>query len=238
MKKFLQVLFMTFLVILFTARFTAADGLLQVNDTKQFLYLSRCLVDVKIFDQIAITTVEHEFLNPVDADSVEVTYMFPLPDNAAVTNIAIWRDSLYVDFQLAASDSGGHQTLPGGNTDSDLLEYLKPNPFIIPVVARNDTVKIKLSYAELLPFDFGAIQYRYPLDSGQYSTGALDAFAILVTFATQRSLVDIQTPNFSSGIDIIDAFSATVGYDQARLIATRDFVLDYNQPGLVITDSR
>src|SRR3990172_9397700 len=32
---------------------------------------------------------------------------------------------------------------------------------------------------------------------------------------------------FSSGIDIIDAFSATVGYDQARLIATRDFVLDY-----------
>src|SRR5574342_707171 len=114
--------------VLLTASMATADGLLFVSETNQKLRLSRSQVQAQIYDQIALTTVTHEFINPIRRDSVEVIYMFPLPENAAVTDFAIWRDREFVSFKLVASDSGGHQTLPGGNADPELMDYLLPNP--------------------------------------------------------------------------------------------------------------
>lgn len=217
-----------FLLTLFLVSSSFADGLLQNQQSKEFLRLSRSQVDVQIFDQIALTTVTHEFINPEDVDSLKVLYMFPLPENAAVTGISVWQDSTYVDFQLTEADSGGgNQSLPGDNADPDLLNYLLPNPFVLPAVATSDTFRIRLSYAELLPFDFGAIRYTYPLNSQQFARDALEGFAILVTFSTHRTIEDIQTPGFLSGIDLSEPFSATVGFDQANLFPNQHFIVDY-----------
>jgi Ca-activated chloride channel family protein len=205
-----------------------ADGLLQVADSRQFLRLSRTLIDVQVYDQIALTTVTHEFINTVDADSVDVIYMFPLPEQAAVTGFAVWRDTAYVAFELAAADTGGgQQTYPGGGADPALMDYLLPNPFIVPTVATGDTFRVRLSYAELLPFDFGAIRYRFPLNSGNFSAGRLDALAFLATFSTQRTITSIQTPAYAAGIDQSGPYSATVGYDNANFTPASDFIIDF-----------
>jgi Ca-activated chloride channel family protein len=213
-------------VLLMTSMATA-DGLLFVSETNQKLRLSRSQVQAQIYDQIALTTVTHEFINPIRRDTVEVLYMFPLPENAAVTDFAIWRDGEFISFKLVASDSGGHQTLPGGNADPALMDYLLPNPFIFPTVARGDTFRVRLSYASLLPYEFGAMQYRFPLYSGNFSAGALDAFSILVTFSTQRSITTIKTPGYAAGIVQSDRYNATAGYDNAIFVPSRDFIVDY-----------
>lgn len=216
------------LILLAFVRLAHADGLLQKRSDGQFLRLSRTLVEVEVFDQIALTTVVHEFINFEDVDSLDVLYLFPLPANAAVTGLAVWRDSLYAEFSLAAADSGGgNQDLPGGDENPELLDYLRPNPLVVPMVLTTDTVRVRLSYAELLPFDFGAIQYRYPANSGSFDTGALDAFAILMRFSTQRTIMAIETPGFASGVDIHGPFSATIGYDAANFSAAGDFIVDY-----------
>lgn len=204
-----------------------SDGLLQVTETKEFLRLSRNITEVQIIDQIALTTVTHEFVNTIDADSIQVAYMFPLPDNAAVTGFAIWRDSTFVDFVLTASDTGSsNQTIPG-DADPALREYLLPNPFTVPTFVTDDTFRVKLSYAELLPFDFGAIGYVFPLASQGFSAGDLDALAFFVTISTQRSIRQIETPGYSSGIQQDDAFSATLGFDRANFLPSLDFVIDF-----------
>jgi Ca-activated chloride channel family protein len=214
--------------MLLVTNLATADGLLFVSKTKQQVRLSRTLVNVKIYDQIALTTVTHEFINPINADSVEVVYMFPLPENAAVTDFAIWRDRQFIFFKLVAADSGGgHQNLPGGNLDPALQNYLLPNPFIFPAVAKEDTFRVRLSYAMLLPYDFGAIKYRYPLYNGQFSAGPLEALAMLVMFSTQRTITGMQTPNYAAGIEQHGPFQATVGYDNANFTPPKDFVIDY-----------
>lgn len=227
MKLFLRMLTAILLVLFFTGT-SQGDGLLQDSEAKQFLKLSRTMVEVQIIDQIALTTVVHEFLNPVNSDSLDVIYMFPLPANAAMTGLAIWHDSTYYDFKLAESDTGGGNTeYPGGDADPLLMEYLAPNPFIVPVVAREDTVRIRLKYAELLPFDFGAMQYQFPLDSKSFSTGNLDAFGFYATFQTHRTIETIETPGFASGIDIYGQFSARVGYEQANFTPASDYPINY-----------
>ncbi len=226
--KYVRILFSALSLILFSTTLSHADGLLQNKQTKQFLRLSKTLIDVQVIDQIAVTTMTHEFINPEDVDSLDVIYMFPLPENAAVTGIAVWRDSSFVDFELTKADTGGgNQTLPPGNSDPGLMNYLLPNPFILPTVATADTFRVRLSYAELLPFDFGAIQYRFPLYSDRYSAGRLDAFAILLTFSTHRTIADIQTPGFPSGIELSGPYSARVGFDQANYTPNVNFIVDY-----------
>lgn len=215
--------------IFMSATMTAAiaDGLLQVKDTEELLRLSRNITEVQIFDQIALTTVTHEFINTVDADSVDVTYMFPLPESASVTGFSIWRDSVFVEFELAAADTGGgNQTFPGDG-DRLLRDYLLPNPFIVPLTATVDTFRVQLSYVELLPFDFGAIRYIFPLNSQTFSAGNLDAFAFLVALSTQRTIKDIRTPDYAAGIDQTGPFSAIIGFDAANFVPSDDFVIDY-----------
>ncbi|MCI0694872.1 VWA domain-containing protein [candidate division KSB1 bacterium] len=226
--KYLSCVVGTIAGMLLVNNLATADGLLFVSETKQQARLSRTLVNVKIYDQIALTTVTHEFINPVKTDSVEVVYMFPLPENAAVTDFAIWRGQQFVSFKLVAADTGGgHQNLPGENLDPALQNYLFPNPFIFPTVAKEDTFRVRLSYAALLPYDFGAIKYRFPLYSSQFSAGPLDALAMLVTFSTQRTITGMQTPDYAAGIEQHSPYTATVGYDNANFTPPKDFVIDY-----------
>ncbi len=227
MKNIINI--MTLVVFLLTNMTVAvADGLLQVKETEALLRLSKNVAEVQIFDQIALTTVIHEFINTVDADSVDVTYMFPLPESASVTGISTWRDSAFVEFELAVADTGGgNQTFPGGDVNRALRDYLLPNPFIVPMTLTTDTFRVQLSYAELLPFDFGAIRYVFPLNSQTFSVGNLDAFAFLVTLSTQRTIKDIQTPNYAAGIDQTGPFSAIVGFDAANFVPSDDFIIDY-----------
>ena len=58
--------------------------------------------EVRIDGDVATTVVTQVFTNDLD-EAVEMTYGFPLPDDAAVTGFADWRDGRRVEARAAGN---------------------------------------------------------------------------------------------------------------------------------------
>ena len=67
------------------------------------LEVTRHQADVRITDQIAVTSVEQEFYNP-NEQRVEGTFLFPVPKGAQIKKFAMEIDGRPVEAELMAAD--------------------------------------------------------------------------------------------------------------------------------------
>jgi len=81
-------------------------------------------VDVVIDDQIALTRVDQVFYNPNDW-TVEGTYIFPIPLDAAVTEFTLWIDGEPVKGEILSAEEARrtYETIVREMQDPALLEY-------------------------------------------------------------------------------------------------------------------
>src|SRR5687767_12196315 len=122
--------------------------------------------DVAIQDQIAVTHVDQTFYNASDA-RVEATYIFPLPDGAVITELIYWFNGKRYVANLRERKEAQQQYNDKVRRliDPALLQELGDNIFklnIAPIDPRSE-VRFEITYAELLPYDFGFVDYRFPL---------------------------------------------------------------------------
>ncbi|MHB1310021.1 MAG: VIT domain-containing protein, partial [Limisphaerales bacterium] len=64
-------------------------------------------VQVRIRDQVAVTTVDQEFLNPNDRQ-LEGTYLFPVPKGAQIDKFSMDVNGKPVDAELLSADKARH----------------------------------------------------------------------------------------------------------------------------------
>jgi Ca-activated chloride channel family protein len=102
----------TIVLLLSGARPTLADGVIipdpppwpePVPLRETWLTIRYHRVTVTIEDQVAVTRVEQEFLNEHDWEA-EGTYVFPLPEGAAVSEFIMWVDGVPVEGKILEAD--------------------------------------------------------------------------------------------------------------------------------------
>ena len=100
------------IVLLSLAPPTLADGIIipepppwpdPVPLHETWLTIRYHRVTVTIEDQVAITRVEQEFLNEHDWEA-EGTYIFPLPEGAAISEFTMWVDGTPVEGKILEAD--------------------------------------------------------------------------------------------------------------------------------------
>ena len=81
-------------------------------------------VEVSIRDQVATTRVDQVFFNPNDWQ-VEGAYLFPIPQDAAVTAFTLWVDGEPVEAQIldAGQARQKYEEITRSLKDPALLEY-------------------------------------------------------------------------------------------------------------------
>ncbi|OJF11262.1 VIT domain-containing protein [Couchioplanes caeruleus] len=141
-------------------------GLGTLRTDRGNLPLDRLDVQTRISGLVARTTVTTEFVNAYDT-ALEATYVFPLPDRAAVTGMTMTADGRTVEAELqerGAAREAYDRAVEAGQRAS-IAEEERPDVFTMRVgnIVPGERVAVELTLVGPLPWEDGAATFRFPL---------------------------------------------------------------------------
>ncbi len=142
----------------------AGVGALRTDRGK--LPLDRLDVQAQITGLVSRVQLSQEFVNAHDT-ALEATYVFPLPDRAAVTGMTMTADGRVVEAELrerGAARERYDRAIAAGQRAS-IAEEERPDVFTMRVgnILPGERVSVALSLVGPLPYEDGAATFRFPL---------------------------------------------------------------------------
>jgi len=254
-KKRILLISFVLLVMLLPALPVCADGIVIPDPPPgvpivdvPFLTIKYHRVTVKIDGPVATTHVDQVFVNDASYE-VEGTYIFPLPEEAAISEFALWIDGEKVEGHVLEKDEARaiYEGIVRRRRDPALLEYVGRNAFqasVYPIPAGGER-RIELEYSQALTADQGLVQYVYPLNTEKFSARPIKEVSIHVDIHSDRSLRAIYSSSHDVAVDRRSDYNAAVGFEDYDVRPDKDFILyyslsdedfglnlvSYNQPG-------
>ena len=156
-------------LLLFCSYSWSAGLLTPVDQQYETLKIKSHHVSVVIEDGYAMTEITQTFFNPHDKD-LEANYVFPVPDQAAVSEFVVWIDGKPVVGEVLAKKQAEtiYQEEKAAGREAGITEKNDYKTFNIRVspVKSNQETKIKLVYYQSAFVDSGIGRYVYPLEDG------------------------------------------------------------------------
>ncbi|OGC82708.1 MAG: hypothetical protein A2788_02460 [Candidatus Abawacabacteria bacterium RIFCSPHIGHO2_01_FULL_46_8] len=234
------------LALFFLAHFNSgtqafADGLIIIEppsvpplipDTA--LAVKEHQVKVEIKDAVATTSIEQIFSNPNDR-IVEGTYLFPIPEAAAISNFtATWQGEELKGEVLPKDEARKiYQAIVRRQLDPALLEYVGTDLFrarIFPLGPK-ETRNFKLVYSELVPLERGTHRYRYPLNTERFSSQKLERVSIEIKIKMSQAIKNIYSPSHKLKIERQGEEEVTALYQDEQVKPDQDFWLSWSTSG-------
>ncbi|MDF1663878.1 MAG: VIT domain-containing protein, partial [Planctomycetota bacterium] len=189
-------------------------------------------VTVEIKGQVAITHVDQVFHNP-NPMQLEGTYIFPMPEDAAVTQFSMYMNGKEVQGEVLERKKALkiYEGIVRRMQDPALLEYMGRGMFkarIFPIPARGDK-RVKLSYSQVLKKDNGRCSYRYPLNTEKFSATPLKECSIKVTIDTKTPIKSVFSPSHpTTTIKRSKDKNASISWVAQNSTPDKDFQLYYD----------
>ncbi len=216
-----------------------ATGALYVrplNSNEQYRLMTIKTYDatVNIQDQIAVTHVDQVFTNRT-GNRVESTFIFPLPDGAVITELIYWFNGLKYTASLRERQEAqqAYNERIRQRVDPALLQYFGDNVYKLNIapIEPNSDVRFEITYAELLPYEFGAVSYRFPLKTTGLSPSPLERVSVRVDATTSRAFRSFTSPSHgntaANGITRVSPSHYTVIFGDENFTPDRDLQLRY-----------
>ncbi len=186
-------------------------------------------VKTHIVEGIATTTVTQVFRNP-NALILEGSYVFPIPENASLTEFTMIMNGKKVVGEVLERDKarGIYEAIVAKQRDPALLEYVGRKLFrarVFPIPAKG-TAEVSLTYVEQLAIDAGILEYRYPLKTQAFSKQPVKSLAVQVAVESSSGIQNIFSP--SHRIDVAKSGQAdrrSVSFEGKQASAGKDFHL-------------
>ena len=209
----------------------AADGVI-IPDRPDIAYLTIKYhrVRVSIEDQVATTHIDQVFVNE-SGWTVEGTYLFPLPEEAAISEFVMWVDGERAEGEVLTREKARqiYDDIVRRRRDPALLEYVGRDLFqasIFPIPP-GDERRIEIEYTEVLPAEGGLIRYVYPLSTEQFSARPLEDVSVSVDITSNEPIKAIYSPSHPVVIDREGEYRARVGWEDRDVAPDKDFALYY-----------
>ncbi len=188
-------------------------------------------VTVTIENQIARTKIDQVFVNDSD-DQLEGTYIFPLPDDAAISDFAMYVDGVRLEGKVLDREQAReiYEGIVRRQRDPALLEYIGRGAFqarIFPIAPHTEK-RVDISYAQILKADNGLVKYVYPLSTEKFSPQPLGSVSVNIDLKSPAALKAIYSPTHNVSVSRENDFRARIGYEDANVKPDRDFVLYYS----------
>lgn len=215
----------------------SADGIIIIEPPPDVqLRLDQALtikyhhVDINIKDQVATTHVDQVFKND-NPWAAEGTYIFPLPEGAAVSDFVMWADGQPVRGQILEAEAARtiYNDIVRRMKDPALLEYvgrraLKASVFPIPPGGER---RIELEYSQVLPAEGGLVHYTYPLSTERFSKEPLEDLLLKAEIESQVPIKAVYSSSHDVSVDRKDDYHARLGLEQTHVLPDKDFDLYY-----------
>jgi Ca-activated chloride channel family protein len=189
-------------------------------------------VQVTVVNQIATTSIDMQFLNEGNG-LAEGTFVFPLPQGAAVDQLTMYINGQAIDAKILPADQarGIYNEIVRRYRDPALLEYIgssaiQANVFPIPPGERR---RIEIRYQQVLEVENGLLHYVYPLKvTNLVSPRPVDSLSVRVEVSSADPISSIYSPSHPVALSRSDDDRQfTAGFESAGTIPTDDFSLFY-----------
>ena len=180
-----------------------ATGVLYVrprwsDDDYQKVWIKSIDVQVDIQDQVAETHMDQTFFNELNV-SAEAIYIFPLPENAMITELVYWvnGERFVAEIRERQDAINAYNQKLREWLDPALLEYLGDNLFrlsIVPVNAQSE-FRAEITYIELLNYDFGVSKYKLLMNTLDLSSQPLETVQVQVDANAQNKFKYFRSPS-------------------------------------------
>ena len=189
-------------------------------------------VEVKIDDQVAVTWVDQEFVNP-NSVRMEGTYLFPLPPGSHIDKFQMDINGKMEEAELLSADKARslYEEIVRKYQDPALLEYVGRDAFKVRIfpIEPNSKKRIKLQYTQLLRTDTGLTEYVDPLNTEKFSAKPLKDVSIKVTLASAEPLRSVYSPSHNVEIKRDGDRKATIGFEDKDVRPDTDFKLIWSR---------
>lgn len=236
MKRFTLFALIGILLVLAGGQTAAAQGIILpppgVFTDPSWLRIDYHRVNVTIANQIATTHVDMQFTNEGEA-LAEGTFVFPLPEGAAVDQLTMHVDGVAIEARILPADEarGIYNEIVRQYRDPALLEYvgtgaIQANVFPIPPGASR---RIEISYGQVLEVDNGLIHYVYPMNSARAASArSIAQMSISVDVTSNDPISSIYSPTHPIAISRqSDDRGFRAGFESSGFVADGDFSLYY-----------
>jgi len=204
--QFRKKLFYVLLIGIFMLENILATGALYVrprwsSQDYQKMWIKSLDVDIDINDQVAKTHVDQVFYNELD-QSVESVFIFPLPKNAMVTEMAYWVNGERYEARIRERQEAVDEYNDRKNQwiDPALMEKIDNNMYrlkIVPISA-NSEVRTEITYIEMCTYDFGVTNYEYFLNTTGLSSQPLETVHLALDAHSQNTYKYFKSPTHSN----------------------------------------
>ncbi len=177
------------------------------------LRLTANTVDVVITDRVAEVTAEFVYKNTGRVD-LEGTFLFPLPDQAAVDDFSLFVNGEEIKAELFDRERARaiYENIVRRQKDPALLEFADQNLLkasIYPITPR-DGAKVRLYYTYPVPADFNTADFVYPLSVEKLEAYDDCKITINVEVRSSGALRTVYSPTHTVSINQPDQNSAWV----------------------------
>ncbi len=191
-------------------------------------------VNVRIKEQVAVTSVDQEFYNS-NPRQLEGTYIFPVPKGAQIDKFSMEIGGKEVEAELLAADKARkiYEDIVRSLKDPALLEYAGQDVFKVRIfpIEPNSRKRIKLSYTQVLKADGGLVNYLYPLNTEKFSAKPIKTVSLKIDLETRQALKSIYSPSHTVEIRRLDETRATIGFESREVKPDTDFQLLFSTAG-------
>ncbi len=187
-------------------------------------------VTVEIKDNVATTKIDQVFLNE-SGTRLEGTYVFPLPEGAAIGEFAMYIEGERVSGEIMEASKAReiYEDIVRKMRDPALLEYIGRNTFrarVFPIEPHSEK-RVQLEYVQTLDFAGGAYEYTYPLNTEKFSPRPLQEASVAVTIESRQAIKSVYCPTHEIDKHISDMHHASASWEASNVKPDRDFTLLY-----------
>jgi len=223
----------TILIALLLAASAQAAGLLAPTDqTLPPLRVTDHLVNVRIRDGVAVTNLTQTFRNDT-ARRLEATYVFPLPENADLTDFQMSFNGKMVQGKVLPAKEAAkiYEDIVRRIKDPGLIEFIGRRLLkmrIFPIEPNSDTT-IQVRYQQICRPISSMTGYHYPLRTRKTAGQAYGTVRFAIELETTSPLKNIWSPTHA--VEIVRAggeHAAKIAYEASGGSLDDDFLLLYN----------
>lgn len=187
------------------------------------------LVDVKIVDRVAITTLTQTFENTTD-QRLEGTYIFPIAEGADLTNFKLSFNGKMVEGEVLPADEARevYESIVRRMKDPGLIEFIGRRLLkarIFPIEPKSTTT-IEIQYQQVVDTTGGVLRYHYPLRTPGHDSRAYGKVAFNVDLRMKSSeLKTAWSPSHDVEVVRDGEHRATVAFEKTGIDLNQDFML-------------
>ena len=232
MKTKLYVLLLAGLSSLFSK--ANANGVAIVNGSQGiYLTLKSTNVRVEVNNQIAIVTTTQTFFNHT-SQKTPIRFGFPMHKEANAIDLqwlvnGKWHKTIINKTSQSDSIPGGGGG-GGGSLDQFLLQYLGDTPLMVSPqdsISPDSSITFKLTYVELLHYEFGIVNFTYPGDYRNIQWDEpVDEQSFYFHLLSDRTIEDLGIENLNAEVDLLP-HNATLSWQRFESPASSNFNVYY-----------